>query len=213
MPARYRTLAARRRAELRERGSRFIASLLPAADEAEARARIEAVRREFPDATHHAWAARLATAQGALERSSDAGEPRGTAGPPILQALRSAGLLNVVAVVARYFGGTKLGKGGLARAYREAARAALEGAAFVEAVPIALLALHGPVERDGEVRHLLARHAGRVSAAAYEESGLVRHTVELPAASVETFVRELQAATRGSTRARPAARRGGRGPG
>src|SRR2546426_1701692 len=85
----------------------------------EARAAIEKVRSEFPDATHHCWAYALHGGRaGPVERCHDAGEPGGTAGPPILQAIRGAGLRDVVVVVTRYFGGTKLGKGGLARAYR-----------------------------------------------------------------------------------------------
>ncbi len=99
-------LAAPRRAETRVMASRFIATACPAVDESSARAVVASVQAEFPDATHHCWAWRVV--DDGDERAHDAGEPAGTAGPPILQAIRSAGLSGLVVVVSRYFGGTKL---------------------------------------------------------------------------------------------------------
>src|SRR5205085_1574089 len=84
---------------------------LPAADEAAAKALLSALEREMPNATHHCWAWRLGSPP--RERGADAGEPAGTAGMPILQVLRGAGLSDVMAVVVRWYGGVKLGKGGL----------------------------------------------------------------------------------------------------
>ena len=99
------TLARAHRAEIREKNSRFIATAIPARDETEARVAIGKVRSEFPDATHHCWAYALHGGRaGSIERCHDAGEPGGTAGPSILQAIRSAGLRDVVVVVTRYFG-------------------------------------------------------------------------------------------------------------
>jgi len=126
------------RAEIREKGSRFLAVIGPAMDEAAARAALGTLEREFPDATHHCWAWRLGSP--ARERSSDAGEPAGTAGIPMLQVLRGAGLSDVLAVVVRWFGGTKLGKGGLARAYAAAAREALAALPVLEHVPMVEIA-------------------------------------------------------------------------
>ena len=119
----YVVPAAEARAELRERGSRFAARVAPAAGEEAARRCLEEERGRFPDATHHCFAWRLG--HPAVERASDAGEPTGTAGLPILRVLRGGDVSDVVAVVTRWFGGTKLGQGGLARAYAAAARAAL----------------------------------------------------------------------------------------
>jgi uncharacterized YigZ family protein len=141
------------RAETREKGSRFLAVIGPAADEAAAKAALAALEREFPDATHHCWAWRLASPP--RERSSDAGEPAGTAGMPILQVLRGAGLADVMAVVVRWFGGTKLGKGGLARAYAAAAREALAGLPIASRVPTARLAVEIPYEKVGALKRLL----------------------------------------------------------
>lgn len=216
--ASFHTLASARRAETRERASRFIATARPARDSAEARAGIEAVAAEFPDATHHCWAYRLAAAGGDVERAHDAGEPAGTAGPPILQAIRGAGLRNVLVVVSRYFGGTKLGKGGLARAYRAAARTVLEGAERIEETQRADRRIVAPVERDGEVRHLVSRLGGKVTGASYDDPGRAVLSIRVPVAALEDLGDGLRALTRGAARleeeaerppgAAPAKRRG-----
>lgn len=151
--ASYRSPAGEARAEIREKGSRFLAILGPAAGEPEARARLAAVEAEFPDATHWCWAWRLGDPP--RERSSDAGEPAGTAGVPILQVLRGSGLSDVIAVVVRWFGGTKLGKGGLARAYAAAAREALPQLPVAVRVPTVQLALRIPYEKVGAVKRLV----------------------------------------------------------
>ncbi len=111
-------------AEFKEKGSRFLGLLDPATDEEAARATVERYRLRFPDATHHCWAWRVGTEP--FERSHDDGEPSGTAGLPMLRVLQGAAVEDVVAVVVRWYGGTKLGKGGLARAYAGAVRQALE---------------------------------------------------------------------------------------
>ncbi len=151
--AAYAAPAGESRAEIREKGSVFLAVIGPAADEAAARARLARLEKEFPDATHHCWAWRLGSP--ARERAADAGEPSGTAGVPILQVLRGAGLSDAMAVVVRWFGGTKLGKGGLARAYAGAAREALQGLMVARKVPTARLAVEIPYEKVGAVKRLL----------------------------------------------------------
>ena len=100
------------------RKSRFVTSLGRARDPGEARAFIDAARAAFPTATHHCWAYNAGPpGDTALIGLSDAGEPHGTAGRPILGVLSKSGVGEIVAVVTRYFGGVKLGRGGLARAY------------------------------------------------------------------------------------------------
>jgi uncharacterized YigZ family protein len=151
--AAYAAPAGESRAEIRDKGSVFLAVIGPAADEAAAKALLAGLEKEFPDATHHCWAWRLGSPP--RERGADAGEPAGTAGVPILQVLRGAGLSDVMAVVVRWFGGTKLGKGGLARAYAAAAREALQGLAAVRKVPTARVAVEVPYEKVGAVKRLL----------------------------------------------------------
>jgi uncharacterized YigZ family protein len=149
----YSAPAGESRAEIREKGSRFLAVVGPAADEAAAKAVLEALARQYSDATHHCWAWRIG--EPPRERSADASEPAGTAGVPMLQVLRGSGLSDVVAVVVRWFGGTKLGKGGLARAYAAAVREAVAGLPVVSRVPVVRLALEVPYEQVGAVKRLI----------------------------------------------------------
>ncbi|MFT4231691.1 MAG: YigZ family protein [Leucobacter sp.] len=113
----YETIAAPVDAEIEISRSRFLARLERVPDEAAARDAIARARAEHPRARHHCSAFVLG-ADGRVQRSNDDGEPSGTAGAPMLDALVSAGLSDVVAVVTRYFGGVLLGAGGLTRAYR-----------------------------------------------------------------------------------------------
>ena len=120
----YVTVARDATAEVEDRGSRFLCTLRRVATEDDARALVAALRREHGDARHHCSAFVLG-ADGAIQRSSDDGEPAGTAGAPMLDVLRGAGLSDVAAVVTRWFGGTLLGAGGLVRAYSDAVRGAV----------------------------------------------------------------------------------------
>ena len=125
-PTRYPIPAATHRVEEEIRHSRFITTLGICGDAAQAQDFIESVRREFPDATHHCWAfvggPPGTTAQVGL---SDDGEPHGTAGRPMLNVLLHAAVGEIVAVVTRFYGGVKLGKGGLSRAYAGGVKKAL----------------------------------------------------------------------------------------
>jgi len=125
-PARYPIPAARCRPEIESKRSRFIATVETAPDDTTAQAFIAQIKEEFSDASHNCWAY-LCGPPGSSDRIglSDDGEPHGTAGKPLLTALQHSGLGDVALVVSRYFGGTKLGKGGLVKAYTEAALAAL----------------------------------------------------------------------------------------
>ncbi|MFT4604433.1 MAG: putative YigZ family protein [Rhodothermales bacterium] len=111
-------------AEIKVKGSRFIARIVPVLSQDAAKDVIRAVSKEHYDATHNCTAYRVGVGE-PESRFNDDGEPNGTAGMPILRQLEGADLTNVVAVVTRYYGGTKLGTGGLARAYGDAAAEAL----------------------------------------------------------------------------------------
>ena len=137
MPARYCVPAAALCFEVpKTKGSRFIADVAPAEDAEEAAALVAAVRKREHAARHVCWAWRLGE-DGETARSSDDGEPSGSAGKPILAALEGADLTFAVVTVTRYFGGTKLGVGGLVRAYGGAAAAALEQVEVHTVVPTA----------------------------------------------------------------------------
>lgn len=130
----YETIGSRVETELEISRSRFLTRLERVADEDAARAVIAAVRAEHPRARHHCSAFVLGAGQRS-RRSNDDGEPSGTAGAPMLDALVSAGLSDVVAVVTRYFGGVLLGAGGLTRAYRAAVAEAVAAAVRVRREP------------------------------------------------------------------------------
>jgi uncharacterized YigZ family protein len=112
--------------ELKVKGSRFIASIYPVSDEREAWKMISRISSVYSDATHHCYAFKWGEGDQARFRYSDAGEPSGTAGSAILSAIDHSKMTNVLIVVTRYFGGTKLGIGPLRRAYRDSARATIE---------------------------------------------------------------------------------------
>lgn len=115
----------------KEKGSKFIACAYPVSDEKEVKEIITALKKEYHDARHHCFAFRIG-ADHSFFRINDDGEPSGTAGKPILGQIQSYQLTNVLIVVIRYFGGTKLGVGGLIQAYKEAAKNALENAVIID---------------------------------------------------------------------------------
>jgi uncharacterized YigZ family protein len=151
----YLTIARDATAEVEDRGSRFLCTLRRVETEDDARVLVAALRREHWDARHHCSAFVLGP-DGALQRSSDDGEPAGTAGAPMLDVLRGAGLSDVAAVVTRWFGGTLLGAGGLVRAYGDAVRGAVAEAGTLRRSLLIELALeldHSDAGRvEGELR-------------------------------------------------------------
>ena len=116
----YLTVARLSEGLYKEKMSKFISFAMPVTTEEEAKAKIDEYRNRYHDARHVCWGYRLGAA-GELSRSSDNGEPSGTAGKPIIGQCLSNGITNVLIIVVRYFGGIKLGTGGLIVAYREAA--------------------------------------------------------------------------------------------
>lgn len=122
---------------------------------AEAGDAVARLEREYHDATHVAFAWRIGAGDAAISRASDAGEPSGTAGKPIASSIASAGVTDVVVAVVRYFGGTKLGTGGLARAYRESAARALESAGTRAVYDLRAIVVTCPYARLGAVRRLV----------------------------------------------------------
>jgi len=180
------------------KASRFLASAFPADSEDEAREGIASVTREHPDATHHCHAYRIEAGREILERCDDAGEPAGSAGAPILSLLKGRDLTNVAVVVTRYFGGTKLGVGGLARAYRDAARAALETGETLEREPRVQVAVSVPAPLAGECRALIARLGGSLLSEKYGQ--LAEFWVTIGRDAERELRRKLGDLTRGEAR-------------
>lgn len=170
----FTTLSHSSRAELREKASRFFGFADAVQDELAAAEMRQRLRKEYHDADHQPFAFRLASG---LERCSDDGEPRGTAGPPILSAIKHADLQNVQVVVVRYFGGTKLGKGGLVRAIGDCARMTLENAGRKPEQILKYLDVTAEPEQVGAVKAVASRFDAKVVALSYEVRAKVRLAV------------------------------------
>ena len=183
------TLAAQATHELVVKHSRFLAHAAPVADADEAAAFIASV--SLPDATHNCWAWRL----GDGYRSSDDGDPAGTAGRPILAAIDGQGLDGVAVVVTRGYGGIKLGAGGLVRAYGGAAAECLRQAPRSPLVEYAEVALHAPFEDLGAVHATLDAFEAEKIGEAFDTAG-ARFSLRLPAARVEALRTHLRDASR-----------------
>ena len=147
--------------------SRFIACVIRCDTEEEARFYIDGIRREFPDSSHVCTAYMLGE-HDQIQRSSDNGEPAGTAGVPMLEAIRKSGLQNVCACVVRYFGGIKLGAGGMIRAYSGCVSDALAHAPKTREIPVRRWQIVCPYELAGTLEGWL-RHNTSVIDILYDE--------------------------------------------
>lgn len=188
--------------EYEEKRSRFIGELWPVPDETEARARLDSVRKKYPDARHHCWAWILP--DGAF-RWSDDGEPGGTAGAPMLEVLRGANVFGVMCVVTRYFGGTLLGSGGLVRAYSKATALALADAGTEPDPEKAVLSLSVPWDTIDRAHRLIREYGGSLLDSDYESdpNRAILHA-ELLAEDAEPFSARLTDVTNGRASAVPA---------
>ncbi|WP_026313887.1 IMPACT family protein [Actinomadura flavalba] len=180
--------------ELEVRRSRFVCTLARVDDQAAAAAFVAGHRRAHRDATHNC-SAYVVGALGEFTRSSDDGEPAGTAGAPMLEVLVRRGLTGTAAVVTRYFGGVKLGAGGLARAYGQAVADAVSAAGVVELVRVVSLTValdHGPAARYlGDLR------ARSLTPVAVRYGASVEVDVRVPVPDADAFERWTASATSG----------------
>lgn len=156
--SRYRIPKARTRTETRASNSRFIATIAPASTMKEAQAFLREIRAEMPDATHHVYAFRIGYGASVTEAMSDDGEPSGTSGPPALAVVRGSDVGDVALVITRYFGGTKLGTGGLVAAYTQAAQAAFGALETVEKISRTRVCVSAPYAAIEPVKRLLAQY-------------------------------------------------------
>lgn len=188
--------AAHRAAQVIDR-SRFLATVAPAPTVADAQAVLRAVREEFPDATHHCWAYVVgppgSTGQVGM---SDDGEPHGTAGRPMLTVLLHGGVGDVVAVVTRYYGGTKLGTGGLVKAYGGAVQEALATLPRRDRVDAVALTVRVGYAAIGAVQPLWTLHEAVVREEAFAAEAT--YLLAVPRDRVDALVRAVTDATRGT---------------
>lgn len=194
----YLVPAEQARAEIRVINSRFIATAAPACSVDEARDFIRKIRAEFSDATHHVPAYIIGHGSSTITHCNDDREPAGTAGRPALAVLKGSGLGDVAVVVTRFFGGTKLGAGGLVRAYGDAVRAVLGVLPLARKVlsHTCMIALpYGYYER---IDRLISAHQGRIIDKEFGSDVVI--TAIISVAEFIDFNEDLQGLSRGAIR-------------
>ena len=189
-----RTIYAPARSEIEIKRSRFIASLARTDSEEAAREFIAQIRHDFPDARHHCTAFLIHQDTGPdTARSSDDGEPAGTAGNPMLKALTESGLTNVTCVVTRYFGGTKLGTGGLVRAYSGAVQQVLEEAQTVRLVIQPSYQLQLPIGEAGKIEAKLTQNGYQILDRDFSQEASLRFAapLETSQSQIESYLSSI----------------------
>ena len=190
----YRMLSKGAQAELVEKKSRFIATIRPVSSEEEAVAFIEEMKKKYYDARHNCSAFVIGS-KGELTRSSDDGEPSGTAGRPMLEVLTGSGIRNIAAVVTRYFGGVLLGTGGLVRAYSGAVNMALEQCETITRRYGVQMLIKTDYNGVGKIQYLLGSKDVVIQDSVYAAD--VQMTVLVPIEEYDRLCKELVEATNG----------------
>ncbi len=190
----YRMLSKGAQAELVEKKSRFIATIRPVSSEEEAVAFIEEMKKKYYDARHNCSAFVIGS-KGELTRSSDDGEPSGTAGRPMLEVLTGSGIRNIAAVVTRYFGGVLLGTGGLVRAYSGAVKMALEQCETITRRYGVQMLIKTDYNGVGKIQYLLGSKDVVIQDSVYAAD--VQMIVLVPIEEYDRLCKELVEATNG----------------
>jgi len=199
--ARYRIPKSRCRVEIRVSNSRFIATVAPVFSVREAQDFLREIRGEMPDATHHVYAFKIGYGASISEGMSDDGEPSGTAGPPAMAVLRGADVGDVALVITRYFGGTKLGTGGLVAAYTSAAKAAFEALETEQKVTRVRVSVTLPYALYEQTKLLLNDHDCILEDERFEDCVRLRFQIpEENLARMTQAVQDLSAGTMTLTR-------------
>ncbi|API86286.1 YigZ family protein [Francisella uliginis] len=173
--------------------SRFIAYAFHIENEQEALDSITNIKEKHSDANHHCWA--YALIKDNKFRFSDDGEPSGSAGKPILSHIQGNGLLNTLVVVVRYFGGTKLGVGGLIRAYGHAAKEVLESASIIAVEPNCSIQVIYRYNETASIDIVLKHFNANILSQEYSE--MIQLVVEISASDKLSFLEELKSVTKG----------------
>ena len=175
--------------------SRFITTIGRIASVAEAKQFLADIRARMPDASHHVYAFRVGHDKSVIEGMSDDGEPSGTAGPPVLAVLRGTDIGDIIVVVTRYFGGTKLGTGGLVRAYSEAARTGLNDLKTGLKVEKVILGIQCSYSSHDSIKRLIEQYDGIVDDVVFAADVTIVAT--FPVSSVPEFTDQLRELTAG----------------
>ncbi len=176
MPDQYKTIAAPSEGYYKEKGSKFTGFAIPVFAEEEFKEHLARIKKENPDSGHYCYGLRIG-ADEKLYRYSDDGEPSSTAGKPIFGQIQSYELTNIMIVVTRYFGGTKLGVGGLITAYRAAAKEALENADIITRTVDNFYQLEFGYEIMSSVMNFIKKNNLEVVSQVLEESGTIQFRI------------------------------------
>jgi uncharacterized YigZ family protein len=193
---RYPIPATERSIENSVLNSRFIATVAPVFSVEEARQFITRIKTNYPDATHHVPAYIIGFGASIISHCNDNGEPSGTAGRPVLAVLSGSGFGDIAIVVTRYFGGTKLGSGGLVRAYSNAARQALIDLPRAEKVTTHTILVAAPYAWYDRLQTLTRTHNGKVLE--QDLASDITLTIQIPVDTFPTFQKALSDASNGN---------------
>lgn len=195
----YTILSAAVESVTEEKNSDFLTFLHPVTAREEAMTYVDEYRQKYPDANHVCWAYIIGnTRQPKTQAFSDDGEPSGTAGKPMLHVLTEREVGNSLAVVVRYFGGVKLGAGGLVRAYSAAISTAVGHAKLVQVTPSVHIHIAVDFAKETNIRHLINQHQGKILDVAYASD--VTLNISLPAAHAEQFAQQVANETAGEAK-------------
>jgi uncharacterized YigZ family protein len=184
-----------KRIEVKLKGSRFIASAEKVVNEDEAAAFIDSISKEFHDATHNCYAWRIGAGKRIRYRYADNGEPSGTAGLPIFRVIEGRNFSNIIIVVTRYFGGIKLGTGGLIRAYSKAAMDVLKECEIEKTYPIEIAKFKTSFEFVSLVHNIISSFKANLVDSTYSDQPIFK--IEIRASKFKEFKTKLKDATNG----------------
>lgn len=186
----YQTLANAVTARIEIKKSDFIAYAYSVTSREQAMTYVEQLKNQYPDARHHCWAYIIGDPNNTTSAGfDDDGEPSGTAGRPILNVLQHKAIGNVIIIVVRYFGGIKLGAGGLTRAYAGSAQAVIDEMKLVPYIPMVQVQIATDYAHEAQIRYLIGTVAGQVDDVTYTNEVMVTATMEM--AKVPEFAKNL----------------------
>jgi uncharacterized YigZ family protein len=172
--------------EIKVKGSKFISAVFPVSSKEEAETVYADIKKKYYDATHNCFAYRINANN---FRYSDDGEPNGTAGKPILQIIDNKGMNEILCVVTRYFGGTKLGVGGLMRAYSDSAKLAIDQVEIKKKIRSRRIKISLNYDLENSVRKLLNTYNGKLEESNYSEH--INMNILIPESKAAAFEREI----------------------
>lgn len=185
-----KTISAFSEFKLKEKGSVFIAQVYPVSSNKEAEQTLSEIKKKYFDATHHCFAYRLSDN---IERYSDDGEPSGTAGVRILNAIEHFDLVDIIVVVIRYFGGTKLGIGPLGKAYYQSALEVLKQSGFIEKSLFNKIKIVYDYELTSKIHHFISKYDAKNIVNGFNDKPFIKCLVEID--KIDNMIAELIEAT------------------